>query len=480
MSSNTDVLTGASPLTRGRMVALVAVLILGVLSYQLNSSMLNPALPDMAERLGVSVDAVSQVISLFFLAGAVGGVVLARWSDFIGRRRMFIMVLSVLAVGTLVCIFATSLPMLLVGRVLQGATAAAFPLAYIILNENLSRQAFGTAMGVVTAVNGGVGGVDAYVGGLLSDTWGYRSIFVAILAFGVIGMVAIATVVPRDGAPKSAGTMDWWGAAAFSAGLIGLTYYVSEGGAQGWLAPSSLVYLALTVAAFLVFWVIEKRVSSPLVAVEHLKSRRVWPVMATTVLVLSGVFAVINFTLVILTQNSEVGLGMSASRSALLVLLPPALIGVAAAPVAGWLAGRYGWLRILRIGLVICIVGIAAVTILPPSMPVVLFAVVLFGVAYYGMALTTVNGLGVLQSPKDEPGILPGLNGAMFGIGASLGISFVAPYVGRETSEGFVTALAISLGITILALVASLLVKPAEGSVGTRRTQEAPPVHPVP
>ncbi|GAA2585895.1 MFS transporter [Microbacterium binotii] len=449
----------------------MTVLILGVLSYQLNSSMLNPALPDMAERLGVSVDAVSQVVSLFFLAGAVGGVVLTRWSDYVDRRRMFVMVLSVLAIGTLVCIFATNLPMLLVGRVLQGATAAAFPLAYIILNENLSRQAFGTAMGVVTAVNGGVGGVDAYAGGLFSDTWGYRSIFMVIFLFGIVGLVAIATVVPRDGAPRSSGTMDWWGAVTFSVGLIGLTYYVSEGSAQGWLAPSSLAYLALTIVGFVAFWIVEKRVSSPLVAVEHLKSRRVWPVMATTVLSLSGVFAVINFTLIILTQNDEVGVGMSASRSALLVLLPPALIGVAAAPAAGWLAARYGWLRILRTGLLICTAAIAGVTVFPTSLPVIIIAVVLFGIAYYGLTLTTINGLGVLQSPKNEPGILPGLNGAMFGIGASLGITFVAPYVGQETTGGFTTALMISLGITILAFVASLLIRPAEGSAGTKTTQ---------
>ncbi len=472
MSSNAEIEAGKPPMTRGRTVALVTVLILGVLSYQLNSSMLNPALPDMAERLGTSVDSISQVVSLFFLAGAVGGVVLARWSDFIGRRRMFLIVLSLLAVGTLVAIVATSLPMLLVGRVLQGATAAAFPLAYIILNENLSRAAFGTAMGVITAVNGGVGGVDAYAGGLLSDTWGYRSIFVTIFVFGLIGLFAIWKVVPRDGAPRSVGTMDWWGAVTFSIGLIGVTYYVTEGSANGWLAPQSLPYLALAAVAFVAFWLVEKRVSSPLVTVEHLRSRQVWPVMATTVLALSGIFAVLNFTLIIFTQDEGAGLGMSASRSALVVLLPAALIGVAAAPVAGWLAGRYGWLRVLRVGLLICVAAIVAMAAVPASLPVIILGVVLFGIAYYGLTLTTINGLGVLQSPKAEPGILPGLNGAMFGIGASLGIALVAPAVGLGTRGGYVTALVISATITVLAFVASLLIKPTEESLGTAKAPQ--------
>ena len=75
----------APTLRGGRAVGLVATLILGVLSYQLNASMITPALPDIARALHEDVGAVSQVSSLFFLAGAVGGVELSRWSDFIGR-----------------------------------------------------------------------------------------------------------------------------------------------------------------------------------------------------------------------------------------------------------------------------------------------------------------------------------------------------------------------------------------------------------
>ncbi|MGO3320274.1 MAG: MFS transporter [Microbacterium gubbeenense] len=463
MSSSVTASASPPQLTRGRTVALVTVLILGVLAYQLNSSMLNPALPDMAERLGESVDAVSQVISLFFLAGAVGGVVLARWSDFIGRRRMFILVLSVLMVGTILCLVAPNLPLLLVGRVLQGATAAAFPLAYILLNENLSAKAFATAMGVVTAVNGGVGGLDAYLGGALADTLGYRSIFVVILVFGIVGLVAIWLVVPRDGAPRSAGKMDWWGAALFSIVLIALTYFVSEGSSKGWVDPVALLWAAITIVAFVGFWFFEKRTKHPLVAVEHLRSRQVWPMIATTVLTLCGVFAVINFTLVVLSQNTEVGLGLNAGMSALLVLTPPALIGVAAAPLSGWLAGKFGWLRMLRIGLAICIVGIVIVALFPTVFTAIIVAVVLFGIAYNGLALTTVNGLGVLLSPKAEPGILPGLNGAAFGIGASLGIAVVAPYVAQSTREGFITGLVISCGLAVLALVTSMFIRPPAG-----------------
>lgn len=442
----------------GRAVALVATLILGVLSYQLNASMLTPALPHMATELGVDVGEVSQVSSLFFLAGAIGGIVLSRWSDYIGRRKALVIVLGILTVGTVLCIFAPNLPILLVGRALQGASSAAFQLAYIILSESLSAKIFGVTLGIITAVNGGVGGVDGYIGGLLVENYGFRSIFIVILAVGILAILCVIATVPKDGPVVTKGKMDWWGAAALSLGLICITYFVSQGGNAGWLAPITLLYLAGTLAAFVVFWFVEKRRQSPLIAVHHLRSRHVWPVIATTVLTLSSVFAVINFTVVVLSQTPEIGFGLDAATAAALFLVPAALIGVVAAPFAGWLAGKVGWILILRVGLVLSLAAVAVIALFPQNMGLVIASIAVLGVTYNGLVLTTINGLGVLLSPEDAPAALPGLNGAAFGIGAGLGIGIVAPFVTQITLGGFTAALWISAGIVALALITSLLI----------------------
>jgi predicted MFS family arabinose efflux permease len=455
--------TTIAPLKGGKAVALVATLILGVLSYQLNATMISPAIPDMAKSLNVGVGAVSQVTSLFFLTGAIGGVVLSRWSDYLGRRKMLLLVLVILGVGTLLCVFAPNLTVLLIGRALQGASSAAFQLTYVILSETMSAKVFGTVLGVITAVNGGVGGVDGYVGGLLTDTFGFRSIFVVIFIIGVIALVSVFFVVPKDDRPRSVGNMDWWGAAALSIGLICVTYLVSTGSSFGWFAPLTIVYLVGTVVSFVGFWYIEKHRKSPLIAVQHLRSRQVWPVLATTVLSLAGIFAVINFTVVILSQDSKTGYGLNASSSALFFLAPAALIAVFAAPASGWLAGRRGWIVIARLGLVLSVVLLIASALFTVDFWVVFAAVALLGITYNGLVLTTINGLGVLLSPPDAPAALPGLNGAAFGIGASLGIAVVAPFVAQGTTVGYSTALWISVGITALALLASFFIAPRKG-----------------
>lgn len=467
MTSSSATTNGPSKLidgTEGKLrgsaaVGLVATLTLAVVAFQLNASMLAPALPDIAHALGESLDAVSQVSSLFFLAGAVGGVLLARWSDFIGRKRGLLVVLSILTVGTILCLLAPNLTLLLIGRVFQGASSAAFQLSYVILNEKLSRKMFGTMLGVLTAINGGVGGIDGWVGGLLTDAFGYRSLFVVILIVGLIALLSVWQFVPADHGAASAGRMDWWGAGALSLGLICLTYFVSTGGGSGWSDPLTLAFAVGTVASLIIFVLIEKRRATPLIAVDQLKSRYVWPVITTTVLALSSVFTVINFTVVLLSQDADHGYGLNAATSALMFLAPPALIGLAAAPLAGWLAARIGWALILRTGLGLCVLALIVIALSPGSTWLVFAMIIILGITYNGLVLTTANGLGVLQSPPEAPSALPSMNSAAFGIGASLGIAIVAPFAASGGIGGYTSALWISSSIAVLALISSFALK---------------------
>ena len=441
-----------------------------MLSYTLNATMITPLLPEIGRRLAPGGGDISLVSSLFFLSGSVAGIVLSRWSDFVGRRRVLMGSLVATGLGTLICIFAPSLPMLLLGRVLQGSSSAAFQLAYIVLVETLSAAQFGVALGVITAVNGGFGGVDGYLAGLISRQFGYRAVFACILGVGILAWLLVGRIMRPAPPPREHEKMDWPGAAILSAGLVALMTGVSRGSSAGWLAPATLALFAAAAAFFFLFGYVERRRRWPLIEVRHFRSRRIWPILATTTLTLAGVFAVINFTVILLSQNAGIGFGLPPDLSALLFLSPPALIGVAAAPFSGWLAGRWGWVPTMKAGLVCCLATLALIALFPFERWVVAAAVAALGVFYNGLALTTVNGLGVFLSPEEAPAALPGLNGAAFGIGASLGIAIVAPFVLAGTTGGIRTALWISVGITVLALAAARFVPaPSLAAIGERR-----------
>ena len=453
----------------------MTTLVLVVLAYQLNATMVSPSLPDMARALDVGVDSISLVTSCFFLTGAIGGVVLSRWSDHVGRRTALLVVLGLLAVGTIVCVFAPSLPWMLAGRLLQGTAAASFQLVYLILHERVGAKAFGVALGIITACNGGVIGLDGYLGGLLTAEFGFRASFVVILAVVALAVVGTLLAVPADAGPPSAGRMDWWGAAVLSVCLVAASQFVSVGSAVGWLAPGSLALAAVVLVGFAGFVVIERRRSAPLVAVRHLRSGSFWPVLLSTGLSLAGLFSVVNFTIMVLSQDPAVGFGLPPALAAICFLTPAALVALVAAPLAGWLAERFGWVRILRIGLAVSVAALAVAAMLPTVFPVVFTVAAVLGATYNGIVLTTVNGLGVVRSPADAPAALPALNSAAFGLGVSVGVTLVAPHVGAGTAEGFSAAFWIAAAVTALALVSTLLIAavPASPPAPSRMTSGA-------
>jgi MFS family permease len=119
-----------SAISRRQLVLMVTALVLAVVSFVLNSSMVTPAYRDINTELGP--DAFVTMSTFFYLAGAVANVVLIRWSDYIGRRRVLLAILVILVVGTVVCLTATSLPVFVIGRVLQGMSNVTYGLAFLI------------------------------------------------------------------------------------------------------------------------------------------------------------------------------------------------------------------------------------------------------------------------------------------------------------------------------------------------------------
>jgi len=454
---------------RGREAArLVGVLLLGVIAYQLNATMVTPALPAIAAAL--HAPDVAGVSSLFFLSGAIGGILLSRWSDQVGRRRALIVIMLILTGGTLLCLFATSLRMLLLGRVLQGASSAAFQIAYVLLRETMTAEMLGPAIGVVTAISGGVGGLDGYLGGFLVERFGFRAIFVVVLLVGLLALAGVARLLPRDRPDAGTPATDWWGGLLLSGALILAMQIIGSGAGSGWLATPTVLYAIGAGLCFLAFWRFEARHPAPLIAVGILRSRRVWPTVLTTLLTLAGIFAAMNFTIVLMGESRAAGFGLDPEHAALALLTPPALVGVIAAPLAGRLATLFGWTRILRLGMALSIALLLLVACLPERW-VAIAAMLLLGVTYNGLVLTPLNGLGVLLSPREAPSALPGLNGAGFAIGASLGIALVAPFVARNSAAGYTTALLVSLAIAALGLLSSLLIP----AVATRAGRCAEP-----
>jgi predicted MFS family arabinose efflux permease len=370
-----------------------------------------------------------------------------------------------LSIGTLLCIVGTSLPVVVAGRILQGGSNITFGLAFLIMREHLTAAVFGVCCGVISAFDAGVGGADALLAGFLVDRFGYRSIFVLTLGIGVAAVALAWKAVPADEPGRaSSGRMDWVGAALIAVTVAGIDLYIGNGGHLGWSSPIMLGCIAAAIAALGAFVVVEKRSAQPLVHIDQMRSRYAWPVIVVTILCFASFMVVLAYIIPSISENHGVGFGASGKMTALLFITPAAVIQLIVAPFIGRLAVEIGFVTVLRAGLVgaVAVTALLAVFALDRNNAMLLMAV--FG-AFMGVTLTPLAALGVVQAPEDEPGSLPGISGAAFGLGGSLGFAWAGTIVAEGTKAAYQSALWICVAIGIAAFATSLILKPRPAPV---------------
>lgn len=459
----------------GGLRALMFVLLTAAVAFQLNASMLSPVLSTMAKELGTDEAAAGLTQTAFFTGGAMCGLFLPRLSDIIGRRKVLVVMLGVMAAGGVLAAVAPSIELLVLARALQGVAGPTIPLTLIILRSQVRNEVrLGTLMGLIAAVNGGVAGLDVLLSGWMAEHLGFRSVFWLIAIIG-----AIATAVVALGAPESRPSkgirMDWIGAAGLVISVLPVTLAANEAGKgsdANWASVAGLVAFGLV--AFAAFWAWEKRQSQPLVAPKYLARRATWGLLLTTVLTMTGVFAAVNGVAVSLAQNPTAGFGLAADRAALLMLTPYALIGWAVGPFAGRWAPKVGYARLLRLANLASaalLIGLGIVGV--HSVVVLVGAVILLGVTYAGVANIVLNNLGVVNSPADNEGFLPGMNSAAFNLGAGISFAVLPVFMvagspqGSADTAGYSTAFFAGAVILGIAALTSLVIprRPVDSAV---------------
>lgn len=446
-------------LSRKQVVLMVSALALAVIAFQMNGTMLTPAIRAINEEFGPT--AYGSMSTFFALSGAIACIALIRWSDYVGRKRVLVGVMAVLCIGTVLCVVASSLEFLVAGRILQGAGNITFGLAFLLLREHLSLAAFGTCCGLITSINGGVAGVDTLLAGVMVDRFGFRSIFVLSLVVAIAGLAFVWRSVPADPpARPAAGRMDWWGAALLALAVTGINFAVRSAGSDGWLSTTALAWIGASIAALAAFTVLDSRIAHPLVAIVHMRSREVWPVIVVTILCVGSFMLAVIYIVPALAEDTDAGFAETATVTALLFLAPAAIIQVLSAPLAGRLGARIGFVPVLRAGIACSLVVVALFALLMQHKNLVIALTLVLGITFMGVTLTALSALGVVQSPDAEPGALPGISNASFGIGISLGFAWAGPVVGAGTTASFANAFWACAGLGAIALAFSLILRP--------------------
>ncbi|MEA9983840.1 MFS transporter [Subtercola sp. RTI3] len=452
---------------------IVIYLSLGGLSFAVLQSLVAPALATIGRDLTVSTSDASWILTAYLLSAAVLTPIFGRLGDMVGKRRILIVVLSLLLVGTLLAALAPNLGVLIVARALQGAAGAILPLSIGVVRDELPRDKVGVTIGLLSAIFGIGAGVGIVAAGPIVENLSWHWLFWLPAVLIVIALAGVIFGMPESPVKKP-GRLDVLGAGILGVSLVSLLLAISEGENWGWGDGKTLGLIALGVIVLVVFVFVELRVKEPLVDMRLMKVRGVWTAHVVALVFGFAMFGTFVLVPTLLQLPTATGYGFGESVSAAgLYLLPTVLMMIVFGPVAGILVRRTGPKPPLLLGSVF----VTAAFILPAIDHSQIWQIVVSGLltgAGIGLALASTSNAIIESVPATQTGEAISVNTISRTIGSSIGTAVIAALISSHSSpQGLPQNDAFTIGFWVCAAVAVLAILGAFAapSMRARRAQ---------
>ncbi len=422
---------------------ILTILSLGGISYALLQSLVVPALPEIQSSLHVSQSAVAWVLTAYLLSASVATPILGRLGDMYGKERLLMIVLVVLAFGTFISAISSSLWLMIVGRVIQGAGGGIFPLAFSIIRDEFPARRVPGAIGLVSSLLGIGGGAGVVFAGIVTQNLSYHWLFWFPLAVIVLTAFLTRRYIPESPV-KSPAEINYRAAALMTLGISAVLLAITETSTWGWGSPKTLGLLAIGVAVIAAWVRAELRSREPLVDMRMMAIRGVWT--TNTVAFLIGVGMYSSFILIpeLVQEPARTGYGFGASVTvAGLFLLPTTIAIVLVGQMAGTLERRIGSRGSLIGGALFALACYVLLVANRSQELEIYLAAGLLGIGI-GLSFSAMANLIVQNVRQEQTGVATGVNAVTRTLGGAFGGQLAATLLasnldasGAPTSTGF-------------------------------------------
>ena len=411
----------------------LAVVSVATFMLLLDITVVNTALPAIEEDLGASFSDLQWVVDAYALSLAALVLTAGSLADRLGRRRVFAVGLGVFSVASLLAGLAPDPTFLNLSRALQGAGGAImFAVSLALLAQEFAPgRERGMAMGVYGATIGVAVAAGPLVGGALTDSLGWESIFFLNVPIGVAAIAATYLRL-RESRDPNATRVDWAGLATFSSALFLLVLALVRGNEEGWGSTLIVGMLAGAVALLVAFVAVERRVAEPMLPLELFRRPAFTGVQLAAFGVSGSMFALFLYT----TLYLQGYLGHSALEAGVRYL-PLTVATFLVAPMAGAMLSRVPARLMLSGGLGLVGVGLLLMGGLDQGSD---FSSLLGGFIIAGLGVGLLNpviaDVAVSVVPKEQSGMASGINDTFRQVGVAVGIAaWGAIFLGRGASE---------------------------------------------
>ncbi|RZT84383.1 MFS transporter [Pseudonocardia sediminis] len=364
----------ADATTRTRPLVAITVLASCGLLVSLVQTMVVPLLPQFPQLMSVSPSTASWLITANLIAGAVSAPMLGRLGDMYGKRRMLLVALGMVGVGSLLGAIAPNIAVLLAGRVLQGTAFGVIALGMSLMRDVLPPDRVGSGVGLMSSSLGFGGAIGLPITGVVAQFASWRWLFAGAAVFAVVQILLVRKLVPESSL-RGGGRFDMVGAVGISIALVCLLLGISKGNEWGWTSPLVLGLFVAALVVGLAWGRYELRGRNPLIDLRVAARPAVLWTNVATVMIGFAMFTGFVLATQILQAPEATGYGFGLSLIvAGLVLLPMGGSMVVFSQVSATLSRLRGPRTTLVVGTLLLGTGNLAFATLPANLGLLIAA----------------------------------------------------------------------------------------------------------
>jgi EmrB/QacA subfamily drug resistance transporter len=436
---------------------ILILLFTGVLMGALDISIVGPAIPSIEKTINMADRDVSWIFSIYVLCNLVGISLMARLSDFFGRRLIYMIAIAVFGIGSLIVAFSHEMTPLLIGRAIQGfGSSGIFPVASAVIGDVFPIEKRGRALGLIGAVFGIAFILGPFIAGFMLVYFDWNALFLINIPIAILLMIFSFFLLPGRTLPEKP-KIDWDGMIIFAIILTSFTIGVNNIRTDMVLESlgswSVLPFVMLVVILTPVLLMMEVREHDPVLNVRLFNSTQI-----RLVGFIAFGLGLFQSNIVFLPKLAVDIFGVEPSKASFM-LIPVVLMTAFGSPLTGRLIDKIGSRIIIISGLFITAVGLYLLSLLTRDLLLFYISEGLLGL---GLSMrASLNYIMLNEVPAKERASTQGILVIFISIGQLTGAAFTGALSATTPGkpDGFGYAFIAMAVLSTLLLVFSFFLK---------------------
>ncbi|MGD1005918.1 MAG: MFS transporter [Ignavibacteriaceae bacterium] len=430
---------------------ILTVLFIGVLMAALDIAIVGPALPAIQKQFAIDERSVSWIFAVYVLFNLIGTPLMAKLSDVISRRKIYILDVTLFALGSLVVALSSNFSILLAGRAVQGFGAGGiFPVASAVIGDTFPEENRGSALGLIGAVFGIAFIIGPAIAGvLLLLNWHWLFIINVPIAAVVI-YLSLSTI--PDTAGQRNNKFDWKGMSLLIIILSSLAYGLNRINSaklfESFSSPAVFPFFIISIVLIPFFVINENKINDPVLRIKLLN-----PIQVKLTSILAIGAGLSEAAVIFIPPLLVSAFSLTASKASFM-LIPVVIAMAIGSPTAGRMLDKFGSKVVLITGTTLLAAGIFGLTFKSMNITAFYIAASLIGLGMGFLVGAPLRYIMLREAKQSERGSAQGMLTIFTGIGQLFGGVFVGALASSQ--GGGVTGLRNAyfwVGIIILFLI---------------------------